>query len=354
MNDPLEVPPRIGYWIFNYMPKWEAASKELSVLAASFHEQFGTRTISLNLRSDKVQFFGRNKHLPLPYSLIGVSFLKHTARSLEINHVFGSPAERYLTPRLAKLGKTILTISKDNPDLGQLEKSIETLKTLRYIVVESERHRDLLMQVGVAPERIKLIYPGVLQQPYHKLPLEPFTILFASSPLGNKYDLLSRGIYLMVRAAVRLPDVRFRLIWRGTVPERLERLIDEIGVDNVEIIAGYVKDMARMYDTSHAVILPALTEASLKPCPHSALEALAHGKPILVSRPTSVADVVERDSCGVVFEPNVDALCEGVRRLMQDYSSYQAHAQTTAASTFSMVEFVERYRRLYVSLLNGH
>ncbi|MGF1615151.1 MAG: glycosyltransferase family 4 protein [Gammaproteobacteria bacterium] len=348
----LKVPPRIGYWIFNYMPKWEAASKEVSTLAAYFHSDFGTRTISLNLRSDKLAFSGRNMHLPLPYALIALPFLKHTAKALEINHVFASPTERLLTPRLARLGNAILTISKDNPHLDELERNIGTLRSLHYIVVESKRHRDLLMQVGVEPERVKLIYPGVARQPYHQPPHRPFTILFASSPLANRYDMLSRGIYLMVRAATHLPDTKFRVIWRGEEPAKLRQLISDADASNVEVISGYVEDMKSMYDTAHAVILPALMETSLKPCPHSGLESLAHGKPVLVSRPTSISDIVEREGCGVTFEPNIASLCDSIARLRQSYGGYQERAQPTAARMFSREIFVDYYRQLYLSLLD--
>jgi glycosyltransferase involved in cell wall biosynthesis len=352
INQPqLDSRLRIGYWVFNYMPKWEAVSKEVNTLASFFHKRFGTRTISLNLNGERVAFVGRNKHLPLPYAVIALPLLARIAKNLEVNHLFASPAERLLMPRLARLPNTMLTISKDSPALDRLERNISKLRAMRYIVVESERHHDLMLQVGVEPRRLKLIYPGVVRQPYVKAPDGPFTILFATSPLG-KFDLLSRGVYLMVRAAALLPDVRFRLLWRRPEPAVLTRLIRDAGVDNVEVISGYIEDMNSMYESAHAVILPGLTDTALKPCPHSALESLAHGKPVLVSRPASLSDIVAREGCGVVFEPSVASLCESVRELQQNYADYQERAHQAVERSFSREVFVNRYRTLYASLLD--
>lgn len=276
----LDVPPRLAYWAFNYIPKWEAVSKEIRTLASHFHERYGTRTISPNVRGEKIAFFG-----------------------------------------------------KDCPALNRFEKNIAMLRSMRYVVVESERHHDLMLQAGIEGERLKLIYPGVARRPYRKPPEGPFTLLFATSPLG-RHDLLSRGIHLMVRAAARLPDVRFRLLWRRPEPLELSRLIRDAGVGNVEVISGYQDDMRSMYDDAHAVILPGLSATSLKPCPHSALESLAHGKPVLVSRPASLSAIVAREGCGVVFEPNIESLCEGTLELMQNYAGFQERAHAAAERNF--------------------
>lgn len=111
----------------------------------------------------------------------------------------------------------------------------------------------------------------------------------------------------MIELAKLMPEVRFRLVWR-TGPDRVEALVREAGVENVEIVAGFVPDMGAMYDSAHATILAALTHNSLKPCPHSGLRSLAHGKPVLVSHATSFAGIVKARGCGVVFEPTVESL----------------------------------------------
>lgn len=341
--------PGIAYWMFNFEPRWEAASKELEALAASFRPVYGTRTISLNLNGQVLSFAGGDRHIPVTLAPALLPMLMRAARAAPVNHILASPAERLLTPLLARLDNTILTITKGSPSLRRIERNIEALLALRYIVVESERHRELLLQLGVLEERIRMIYPGLDPEPYRPA-TGPLSILFATSP--KKHDLLTRGIYLMLKVAELLPDVRFRLVWRWN-PQRIHTLIRKRRLRNVEVFAGYVRDMKAMYDSAHAVILPALEPDSFKPCPHSGLHSLAHGKPLLVSQAVSIAGIVDRHRCGVVFEPTVESLRAAIERLAAHYDEYQANALPTLAREFSRRRFIERYSRLYTTMLGG-
>lgn len=341
------TPARIGYWMFNFEPRWEAASRELDTLATAFGQVYGTRTISLNVNKGIGTWFGRDKHLPAAVGLPALPLLMRAARAVPINHIFASAGERILLPRLARLDGSILTITKGSSALGAIERNARTLAKLRYVVVESERHHDLLMQLGLDPDRVRLIYPGVERESYRRA-RGPFTILFATSPKHR--DLLTRGVYLIMRTAERLPSVRFRLVWRWN-PGLARQLIRERSLVNVDLVAGYVEDMKALYDESHAVILPALEADSFKPCPHSGLHSLAHGKPVLASRAASIAGIVDREHCGVVFEPTVDSLCRAIAQLNANYDAYQVNTMRTLERKFSRSGFIERYGKLYASLL---
>jgi glycosyltransferase involved in cell wall biosynthesis len=349
ISETMEVAlPRVAYWIFNYMPKWEAASKEIALLAGAFRQELGTRIISFDQHRNGVAMQAGNSHLSIPLGMLGLPMLWWSTRAVKINHVFASAGETRLTPLLAARENTILTVAKDSIWLDRIERNATTLKSLRCVVVESERHRDLMFQLGLSRDQVRLIYPGTDCKPVHR-PAGPFTILFASSPL-QKYDLLSRGVHLMIAAAKQLPDVRFRLIWRKH-PEAVKAVVREAGVDNVDIYTGFIADMGAHYDAAHAAILPALTEMSLKPCPHSALLALAHGKPVLASRPVSISSIIDQDQCGAVFDPTVASLCDAIDRLRTRYDHFQANAQPTIRARFSESQFVARYAALYHSLL---
>lgn len=347
VSDRRQPAPRIGYWMFNFEPKWEAASRELDTLATFFRDVYGTRTISLNLNGRAIRLFGSDKHLPAAVALPVLPVLMRAARTVQVNHIFASAGERILTPRLARLGRTILTITKGTPTLRALERNIQTLASLRHVVVESERYYDLLMQVGLRPGQVHLIYPGLDPQPYRPA-TGPFTMLFATSP--KKHDLLTRGIYLIMKVAELLPSVRFRLIWRWN-PEQVLDLLRQKRIANVDVVTGYVDDMNAMYDSAHAVILPALEGDSFKPCPHSGLHSLAHGKPLLVSRAASIAGIVERHRCGVVFDPTIRSLCGAIQQLSSNYDDFQANTLATLNRKFTPDGFIERYGKLYESLL---
>jgi glycosyltransferase involved in cell wall biosynthesis len=339
--------PAIGYWIFNYMPHWEAASKEVDKLLSAAEPEFRARLMALNMTGQRLRLDRNRTTLPMPYALAALPWLKRMAMQHHINHVVASAAERILLPRFNPQ-RTILTVAKAAP-LAAIERNLPVLRTLRCIVVESERDLDLLRQGGVSRETTQLVYPGVEIHPYAPPP-DPFTILFATSPLG-RHDLLSRGIHLLIRVAQDLPDVRFLLIWRERNIEELTALVAAAGTANIVIRNGYIPDMPAVYDSVHATALPGLEFISIKPCPHSALESLAHGKPLLVSQPSSLASLVTRTGCGVVFAPVVADLRRAITELRSGYNRYQATCHTVIRQHFREDECRQRYLKIYRAIL---
>jgi hypothetical protein len=91
----------IAYWIFNYMPHWEAASKEAQMLLLAFSGQFSTTLFSLN-QNRRLKWRGQEKYFPLPEVLAAFPLLYQIARSHRINHLFSSGGERLLAPRISQ------------------------------------------------------------------------------------------------------------------------------------------------------------------------------------------------------------------------------------------------------------
>jgi glycosyltransferase involved in cell wall biosynthesis len=339
---------KIAYWVYNYAPQWEAASKEVNTLMQAYSTRYDTRLFAQNQKFRRLDLKGPQKIFPLPYSLLAAPFLGRIAGSFDINHIFASPTEPLLLRRLDP-HTTILTITKDTESLSKLEKNVRHLKRLRYIAVESEWHKELLYQAGINSDRVKLIYPGSRVKPYR--PAEgPFKILFATSPLDDSL-FLSRGVFLLLKAAARLPEVTFVFTWREKDYSKLQRYIDQENLANVEVRNGYIPDMDSVYQSVHATVLPGLTTSSLKPTPHSGLDSLSHGKPVLVSQPSSISALVERQQCGVVFEPTVDSLVESVHRLVAGYELYQSSTHATIQNCFSEDVLLECYGQLYETML---
>ncbi len=158
-----------------------------------------------------------------------------------------------------------------------------------------------------------------------------------------------------MQTAKELPDVRFILIWRERNYNKLKNLVDHYRLNNVEVMNGYIPDMDNIYQSVHATVLPGFTHSSLKPCPHSGLDSLSHGKPVLVSDSTSIAGIVTRNQCGVTFEYSVESLLTGIQNLMDHYVQFQSNCHRTVEKNFSESVFVDRYRKLYETMLkNGH
>jgi glycosyltransferase involved in cell wall biosynthesis len=339
---------RVLYWVFNYVPKWEAVSKEIASLRHGLAHEIDSSLVSINDKVPGLRLRGREKRIPLLRGLPLYPLAKPYASCFDINHLFASAGERVLTPMLARQN-SVLTIAKNTGALSGFERNREALKRMRAIVVEGERDRDILRQIGVRDEALSLIRPGIPVATFREGRGE-FTILFASSPF-NAADFLSRGIYLITAVATLLPEVRFLLIWRKHHLGKLEGIVAAAGVRNVTIRSGVIADMAEVYHGVHAAILPALEHRSLVPCPRSGLEALAHGKPLLVSHMVSIASSVSRARAGLAFNPTISELKAAILQLQADYPAHQANTQRYIADRFSPSIHLERYRRLYQSLM---
>ncbi len=338
---------RVLYWVFNYMPRWEAVSKEIASVRHGLEGEIDSSLVSLNSKEVGLTLRGREKRIPLPYGLPLLPLVRPHAARFDVNHLFASAGERLITPIISR-HNGVLTIAKDTRTVRGYERNAESLKRMGAIVVEAERDRDILMQLGINQQRIWLIRPGVPVASYREAN-GPFTILFASSPL-NAADFLSRGIYLIIAVAALLPTVRFLLVWRKHHLAKLQNIVAQAGVTNVVIQSGVIADMAAVYDRVHAAVMPGLEHRSFIPCPRSGLEALAHGKPLLLSNLVSIAPSVAQSDAGVVFEPTITGLKAAILQLQTRYAEYQGNTQAYIAEHFSPETHLELHRRLYQSL----
>jgi glycosyltransferase involved in cell wall biosynthesis len=343
---PGDAVARVRYWVFNYAPQWEAVSKEIASLLEGL-SGVESSLISLNTSDPRLRWNGRLKRVPLPHGLPLYPLLRREAGRSGVNHLFASAGERWLS-RLLTRHKSVLTIAKGTASLERVERNVTALRSFRAIVVQSDRDRDLMRQLGVAETAVHLIRPGIPPATYREAQ-GPFTILFASSPLSAG-EFLSRGIHLMVRAAERLPEVRFLLVWRRRHVDKLRQLIAEAAVSNIEVHDGVVRDMGALYDRAHATALPALEHRSFVPAPRSGLESLAHGKPLLLSGYVAIAGSVAGAGAAVVFEPTVEGLVGAIGHLRKHYSDFQQAAQPYLREHFSASAHLELHRRLYESL----
>jgi glycosyltransferase involved in cell wall biosynthesis len=339
--------PQVRYWTFNYMPEWEGVSKEIASLREGLRDAIDGSLVSLNTKVRGITLRGSEKRVPLPHGLALYALLQPYAARAGINHLFASAGERWLTPVLSRYNG-VLTVAKDTVSLRAYEQNADSFRRFRAVVVQGDRDREIMRQLGVREEALRLIRPGVCAAPYQEA-RDPFTVLFASSPLSAEH-FLSRGTYLIVRVAARLPGMRFLLAWRKRHLATLQRIIAEAGAGNIEVLNGVVPDMGALYDRVHATILPALEQRSFIPCPRSGLESLAHGKPLLVSSCVSLAGGIGAAGAGVVFEPTSDGLEAAIRRLRDRYAEYQSNTQCYLARHFSPQVHLDLHRHLYEAI----
>jgi len=159
-----------------------------------------------------------------------------------------------------------------------------------------------------------------------------------------------RGVDLMLNIAQKNRSINFTFLWRKTGYNNLIKKINERNLKNVEVINRIVTDINEVYGRSSCTMAPFLDFESHKPAPMAIIESLATGKPVLVSNKVSIANIVDNERCGVVFEPSIDNAVDAISKLKKKYSTYQKNSRRIAEEYFSEERFVKDYRRLYDEL----
>ena len=340
-------PETVVFWTGHYDPRSEAISKEIHALRGVLPR---SRTISLTEK-------GRPAGLAAPGTLWpGPRLYRAAARPLAwwldrdrpVHHIFyGWPP----TPFLARLRgrRTVMTCVSGLPEGWEPGAA---RGGLRRLVVESPQDRERALAAGWPEETLHCILPGVDLNEFRPAPPPPpdvpFTLLFAGVPFLPGYAE-ARGLDILLEAARRVPDVRFRLLCRGFVPEAVEEARRE-GLANLDVDTTIHADMNSVYTDCHAAVVPFRRSTMNKSCPNSLLESLASGRPVLASEAAGIAPLLAEEGAAETFPPTPEGMVAGMDALRTSYEKRHRAARPCAERLFALPRFIEEYRKLYAGL----
>lgn len=133
---------------------------------------------------------------------------------------------------------------------------------------------------------------------------DPRRVLFVGPDSPHK----GRSILLDAWRLMAIADTRLSVVGTGAP-------IDIPGVTSAGYLHGAA--LARQYQTASVVVIPSIWP---EPCPTVALEAMAHGKPIVASRIGGIPDLVEHGHNGLLVKPHEPtALAESLSAVLTDH-----------------------------------
>jgi glycosyltransferase involved in cell wall biosynthesis len=158
----------------------------------------------------------------------------------------------------------------------------------------------------------------------------------------------------LLRATARLrwamPGVRLLLVGQGPLEGETRRLAAELGLEETVVFAGFRSDARRLAATFDVFTLSSTFEG----LPIALLEAMALGRPAVVTRVGGVPEVVTDGAQGLLVPPrDPAALAEGLRCLLGD-PQLRARMGTAArarALDFDIRKAVRRVEQVYTGLL---
>lgn len=174
------------------------------------------------------------------------------------------------------------------------------LRWMDQVVCVSEAQAERVRRAGVRPDRMRVIYnaidPSRFLEPdaRYRAKLmryfrQPRTHLIGAAGRFSK----EKGFEVLVAAAERVlqehPSAGFVLFGEGAERANLQKQINEAGLGQSFIIAGFRADLDRFVPHFDLMVLPSYTEGM----PNVVLEAFAAGVPVVATAVGGTPEVVE-------------------------------------------------------------
>jgi glycosyltransferase involved in cell wall biosynthesis len=247
--------------------------------------------------------------------------------------------------RMARSGRFSGSLDAFQHDRGGLRVRLlrwtrgRALRRAARVLSPSEYLRRLALGWGLDPDRVSVLpnpAPGVPDLPprddlRRELGLEGPTLAFAGR-LG-----VQKALDVALDAVAAVPGVALTIAGDGPERDRLEMRARELGLDGrVRFLGGVSRDaVLRLFRAADASLLP----SSWENFPHTVVEALAVGSPVIATAVGGVPEVVRDGENGLLVPPgDPEALAAAIRRFFADEELRRRLAGSAAASVAGYTE----------------
>jgi glycosyltransferase involved in cell wall biosynthesis len=112
-----------------------------------------------------------------------------------------------------------------------------------------------------------------------------------------------------------LPHVRFLLVGDGPLKDRLEMMVNDLGLKGKVLMPGFRQDIPELLALTDVYVLSSISEGM----PRSVIEAMAMGKPVVATNVRGTREVVEHGKTGLLVPARKpEALATAIVQVLQD------------------------------------
>jgi glycosyltransferase involved in cell wall biosynthesis len=324
------LPPKI--------PEAEALSQEIAALRSRFKGDLVY--LNPNVRSPV--------YLPrLLFGLPKLRALRAREREVQLHHVYNP--DPFPFPILRCLQRPVIyTITSG---VGERLRP-GFFNGLAAVTVADERSLTRLVSNGV--KNGVLVRPGIDTSRFtcSPLPLRSDIRLMVGSAPWTPAQFQTKGVEALLAAASQNPRLHLVFLWRGVLAETMVERVRRLDLAKQVTIIDELVDVNRVLAGVHAGITLAAKPGLIKSYPHSLLDSLAAGKPVLVSRAIPMADYVEATGCGRVIDRVGPAdILTAVDALVRDYAALQKTARQVGQRDFRQEAMIASYQNVYEAVL---
>jgi glycosyltransferase involved in cell wall biosynthesis len=321
------------------MPEAEAMSQEISAL----QDRFGGDLVYLN----------PNQHSPMyiPRLLFGFHKLKQLwAReaALQLHQLYNPDPFPFPVLRLLRR-PVIYTLSCG---VANRRPNITFFKGLAAVTVSDERSLHRLNAWGL--DNVRLVRPGVDKTRFTCSPLRlqsEIRLMVGSAPWAPS-QFRTKGVEALLSAAQQSPQLHLTFLWRGVLAEEMASRVRRMNLGKQVVVLNKRVDVNQVLAGVHASITLAADPAIVRAYPHSLMDSLAAGKPILVSQAIPMADYVAQTGCGKVVESvTPSGILSAVEALAREYQDLQKSAQEVGQRDFTQAAMLASFQQVYEHVL---
>ena len=224
------------------------------------------------------------------------------------------------------------------------------LRRAERVLVPSAYLRGIARGWGLAPERVRVVPNPAPELPQLPSREEARVALGVTGPALATAGRLTaqKALPDALQAIARVPAVELLVLGDGSERPALEREAETLGVsDRVRFLgAGTRDDVLRLFRAADAVLVTSAWEN----LPHTVLEALAVGTPVIATAVGGIPEVVVDGENGLLVPPHdVDAIAAAVARLVREEDLRRALAAAAPGSVDGLSE--PRILRLIVDAI---
>jgi glycosyltransferase involved in cell wall biosynthesis len=228
-----------------------------------------------------------------------------------------------------------------------------------WVIPNSEAGKSYLIERGIEPARIKVIYNGVNLK---RLTPEPAKVVQIRERMGVPPDGKVVGITASLSPAKDhatflqaahliaqvMPQTRFSIVGDGPLRESLEKLASELGLASQVTFHGIQRDVGS-YISAYDVAC--LCSADHEGCSNALLEAMALSKPVVATNMGGNKELVEHGKTGLLVPiRSPQALANAILTYIRQPEwacQIGERGQEMVLTRFSLEHMVHEYEQLY-------
>jgi glycosyltransferase involved in cell wall biosynthesis len=238
-----------------------------------------------------------------------------------------------------------------------------TSRAVTRIVAVSSAVKDVLVDYGVDPARVEVVYDGT--DPFrYRAGLDRARVrrelgVPDGAPLVGKvanfypgwkgHDTFLAAAQVVLRT---LPEARFVLVGKSTDSETMRSWVAAAGLSERVILAGYRTDVP---DVLAALDVLANCPRAREGLSVAILEALAAGRPVVATRVGGIPEIVRDGETGLLVPPDdPEALAGAIVRMLSDpalASRLGSNGARLVREHFTLDSMVEGNERVYREVL---